>query len=143
MGFHGFSLGSIRFDSILSSLNYFLASLTKYFFWTGCHKVSNNKEKKERTYLGDVDFAFIHELDDDGQIGEAGLAHDDDGIGLGVFQEELLEVGAARRQHHLLSTPISKPKPNGKNEKKTKKKQHISMCRTGSFGVVVNPLSQI
>ena len=51
--------------------------------------------------LWDVDLAFVHELDDDGQVGVAGLAHDDDRVRFRMFQKQLLEVRAARRQHHL------------------------------------------
>ena len=55
--------------------------------------------------LRDVDFSLVHELDDDGQVVETGFAHDDNhrtrNGRFGVLQEELLEVGAASRQHHL------------------------------------------
>lgn len=58
-----------------------------------------------RLYLGDVDFSFVHEFDDDGQIIETRFAHDDDHRSrhgrFGVLQEKLFKVGAASRQHHL------------------------------------------
>lgn len=52
--------------------------------------------------LRNVDLAAVDELDDELEVVEADvLRHDDRRVFAGVRQQELLEVGAAGRQHHL------------------------------------------
>lgn len=52
--------------------------------------------------LRNVDLAAVDELDDELEVIEADvLRHDDRRVFAGVRQQELLEVGAAGRQHHL------------------------------------------
>ena len=55
-------------------------------------------------YLGDVNLAPVHEVDELGHVGELHVLEDDDGRLVGVLLEERFEVAAARRQHHLCKT---------------------------------------
>lgn len=52
--------------------------------------------------LRNVDLAAVDELDDELEVVEADvLGHDDRRVFARIRQQELLEIGAASRQHHL------------------------------------------
>lgn len=50
----------------------------------------------------DVDFAFVHEVDEGAQFREADVLQDDDGVAIRMVEEQGLEVAGARRENDLV-----------------------------------------
>ena len=57
-------------------------------------------------YLGDIDLPGVHELEDGGEVGERHVLQDDDGVLGRVLLQQVLEVGRAGAQDHLVGLSV-------------------------------------
>ena len=58
------------------------------------------------TNLGDVNFSGVHELEDCGEVGEGDVLEDDDGVLGRVLLQQVLEVGRACAENHLVGLGV-------------------------------------
>ena len=54
-------------------------------------------------YLSNIDFPGVHELQDGGEMSEGNIFQDDDGVLGRVLLQQVLEIGRAGAQDHLVS----------------------------------------
>ena len=57
-------------------------------------------------YLGHVHLSSVHELQDGGEVLEGDVLEDDDGVLGGVLLQQVLEVGAAGAEDHLVGLGV-------------------------------------
>ena len=57
-------------------------------------------------YLGDIDLPGVHELQDGGEVGESHVLQDDDRVHGRVLLQQVLEVGRAGAENHLVGLGV-------------------------------------
>ena len=60
-------------------------------------------ERNNYQNLSNIDLPSVHELQDGGEMGEGNIFQDDDGVLGRVLLQQVLEVGRAGAQDHLVS----------------------------------------